>query len=104
MPDAVLVEWICDKDANLASELDERGRRRWAAVEAQSLGRDQSHNEGRSDEPSALDVQEYANSRSGTSQTGLSGGCFHRALFVGEFGLQSSGESQETRGQATSRS
>jgi Rhodopirellula transposase DDE domain len=39
MPDAILVEWIRDKYANLASELDERGRRRWAAVEAQSLGR-----------------------------------------------------------------
>ena len=38
MPDAVVVEWIRDKYADLASELDERGRRRWAAVEAQSLG------------------------------------------------------------------
>src|ERR1022692_3258762 len=49
-------------------------------------------------------MQEYANSRGGTSQTGLSGWCFHRALFIGELGLQSSGESQETRGQAASRS
>ena len=39
MPDAKLVEWIRDKYSDLASEFDERGRRRWAAVEAQSLGR-----------------------------------------------------------------
>jgi transposase len=39
MLDAMLVEWIRNKYANLAFELDERGRRRWAAVEAQSLGR-----------------------------------------------------------------
>jgi len=39
MPDAELIEWIRDKYKNLAAELDERGRRRWAAVEARSLGR-----------------------------------------------------------------
>ena len=39
MPDAKLVEWIRDKYRSLAAELDERGRRRWAAVEAKSLGR-----------------------------------------------------------------
>jgi Rhodopirellula transposase DDE domain len=39
MQDASLVEWIRDKYRHLSSELDERGRRRWAAIEAQSLGR-----------------------------------------------------------------
>jgi hypothetical protein len=39
MPDAHVVQWICDKYIHLASELDERGRRRWAAIEATSLGR-----------------------------------------------------------------
>jgi transposase len=39
MPDAKLIEWIRDKYSNLKAELDERGRRRWAAVEAMSLGR-----------------------------------------------------------------
>jgi len=39
MPDARLIEWIRDKYKHLATELDERGRRRWAAVEAMSLGR-----------------------------------------------------------------
>jgi hypothetical protein len=39
MQDASLVEWIRDKYWHLSSELDERGRRRWAAVEARSLGR-----------------------------------------------------------------
>lgn len=39
MLDAKLIEWIRDKYKNLAAELDERGRRRWAAVEALSLGR-----------------------------------------------------------------
>ena len=39
MPDAELIEWIRNKYGNLALELDERGRRRWAAVEARSLGR-----------------------------------------------------------------
>ena len=38
MPDANVVEWIrCKYDA-LIDELDERGRRRWAAAEAISLG------------------------------------------------------------------
>lgn len=39
MPDAKVVGWICDKFVDLATELDERGRRRWAAIEARSLGR-----------------------------------------------------------------
>lgn len=39
MPDAKLIEWIRDKYRNLSAEFDERGRRRWAAVEAMSLGR-----------------------------------------------------------------
>ena len=38
MPDAHIVQWIRDKYIHLLSELDERGRRRWAAIEAQSLG------------------------------------------------------------------
>lgn len=37
--DETIVEWIQSKYNNLVSELDERGRRRWAAVEALSLGR-----------------------------------------------------------------
>ena len=39
MPYANVVEWIRDKFVGLADSLDERGRRRWAAVEARSLGR-----------------------------------------------------------------
>jgi transposase len=39
MPEATVVEWIRCKYAALAGELDERGRRRWAATEAASLGR-----------------------------------------------------------------
>ena len=39
MPDANIVQWIRDKYVHLSSELDERSRRRWAAVEATSLGR-----------------------------------------------------------------
>jgi len=39
MPDAVVVEWIQSKYENLAEDLDERARRRWASVEALSLGR-----------------------------------------------------------------
>ena len=39
MPDAIVVEWIREKYVNLADSLDERGRRRWAAIEARSLGR-----------------------------------------------------------------
>lgn len=38
MPDAAVVEWIQSKYESLAEDLDERGRRRWAAVEALSLG------------------------------------------------------------------
>src|SRR5262245_17407204 len=39
MPDPRLVEWIREKYIDLAAELDERGRRRWSAIEARSLGR-----------------------------------------------------------------
>jgi Rhodopirellula transposase DDE domain len=39
MPEAHVVEWIRQKFANIAQDLDERGRRRWAASEARSLGR-----------------------------------------------------------------
>ena len=39
MPDAKVVEWIREKYRDLAAELDERGRRRWTAIEARSLGR-----------------------------------------------------------------
>lgn len=39
MPDARVVEWIRDKFGALVQDLDERGRRRWAATEAASLGR-----------------------------------------------------------------
>lgn len=38
MPDARVVEWIREKYTAIAAELDERGRRRWAAAEARSLG------------------------------------------------------------------
>ena len=38
MPDALVVEWIRDKYLAIFSDLDERGRRRWAAAEARSLG------------------------------------------------------------------
>lgn len=39
MPDARVVKWIRDKYIDLADSLNERGRRRWAAIEARSLGR-----------------------------------------------------------------
>ena len=39
MPDANVVKWIREKYTALIGDLDERGRRRWAAVEARSLGR-----------------------------------------------------------------
>jgi hypothetical protein len=39
MPDATVVEWIRQKYRALVGDLDERGRRRWAAAEARSLGR-----------------------------------------------------------------
>jgi transposase len=38
MPEATVVEWIRCKYVALVGELDERGRRRWAATEAVSLG------------------------------------------------------------------
>ena len=38
MSDAQVVEWIRDKYLVIFSDLDERGRRRWAAAEARSLG------------------------------------------------------------------
>lgn len=39
MPEANVVEWIRGKFIVLVGDLDERGRRRWAAAEAMSLGR-----------------------------------------------------------------
>lgn len=39
MPDAIVVEWIREKYIALVENLNERGRRRWAATEAASLGR-----------------------------------------------------------------
>ena len=39
MTDRSIVEWIRTKYGRLSVELNERGRRRWAAVEAASLGR-----------------------------------------------------------------
>jgi len=39
MTDQRIVEWICEKYHGLAGDLNERTRRRWAAVEAVSLGR-----------------------------------------------------------------
>src|SRR5947209_13875084 len=39
MQDATLIEAIRRKFDDLADDLDERGRRRWAAVEARALGR-----------------------------------------------------------------
>lgn len=39
MPDATVVHWIREKYTALIEDLDERGRRRWAATEAISLGR-----------------------------------------------------------------
>ena len=38
MPDAQVVEWIRNKYVAIISDLDERGKRRWAAAEARSLG------------------------------------------------------------------
>jgi transposase len=38
MPDAQVIDWIRDKYSAIVGELDERARRRWAAVEARSLG------------------------------------------------------------------
>src|SRR5262245_35005715 len=39
MQDAILFDTIRRKFDDLADDLDERGRRRWAAVEARALGR-----------------------------------------------------------------
>ena len=39
MPDANVIEWIREKYVAVVSGLDQRGRRRWAAAEARSLGR-----------------------------------------------------------------
>lgn len=39
MPDARVTEWIRNKYVAVVGDLDERGRRRWAAAEARSLGR-----------------------------------------------------------------
>jgi hypothetical protein len=38
MADASVVEWIREKYSAIAGDLDERGRRRWAAAESRSLG------------------------------------------------------------------
>ena len=38
MPDAQVIKWIRDKYVAIVSDLDERGKRRWAAAEARSLG------------------------------------------------------------------
>src|SRR5262245_41424265 len=38
MPDAQVVEWIRAKYTAIATDLDERARRRWGAAEARSLG------------------------------------------------------------------
>ena len=38
MPDARVIEWIREKYSAVVCDLDERGRRRWSAAEARSLG------------------------------------------------------------------
>lgn len=38
MPNQQVVSWVRDKYVVVSPELDERGRRRWAAMEARSLG------------------------------------------------------------------
>ena len=38
MPEAQVIDWIRSKYLAIVSDLDERGRRRWAAAEARSLG------------------------------------------------------------------
>jgi len=38
MPEAKVIEWIRCKYVALVDDLDERGRRRWAATESVSLG------------------------------------------------------------------
>jgi hypothetical protein len=39
MQDATVIEALRRKFDDLAADLDERGRRRWAAAEARALGR-----------------------------------------------------------------
>ncbi len=39
MSDASVIEWIREKYVAIVGDLDERGRRRWAAVEAEAIGR-----------------------------------------------------------------
>ena len=38
MPDTIVIKWIREKYLAVITDLDERGRRRWAAAEARSLG------------------------------------------------------------------
>jgi hypothetical protein len=38
MPEASVIEWIREKYVAIVDDLDERGRRRWAAAESRSLG------------------------------------------------------------------
>ena len=38
MPDVNVIHWIREKYIAVITDLDERGRRRWAAAEARSLG------------------------------------------------------------------
>lgn len=38
MPDERIIEWIPGKCIAVVGDLDGRGRRRWAAIEARSLG------------------------------------------------------------------
>ena len=38
MSDATITQWIRTKYLAIVTDLDERGRRRWAAAEAMSLG------------------------------------------------------------------
>ena len=38
MSDASVIEWIREKYGAIVGDLDERGRRRWAAAESRSLG------------------------------------------------------------------
>jgi hypothetical protein len=42
MPVQQVVSWLHGKYMTIYPELDERGRRRWAAMEARSLGWEQS--------------------------------------------------------------
>jgi hypothetical protein len=38
MSEASIIEWICEKYTAIVGDLDERGRRRWAAAEGRSIG------------------------------------------------------------------